>query len=133
MTSAVQQLRVAITTEDHDRLVAFYRDGLGVAVEEQWDNEQGQGTILVMGRATLEVFNEQQAATVDQIEAGRRVTGAIRFALEVPDVNAAVERAVAHGATLVHAVVVTPWGDHNARIQAPDGMQITLFQVMVKP
>jgi hypothetical protein len=25
--------------------------------------------------------------------------------------------------------VVTPWGDHNVRLQDPDGMQITLFQV----
>jgi hypothetical protein len=23
--------------------------------------------------------------------------------------------------------VITPWGDRNARLQAPDGMQLTLF------
>lgn len=23
--------------------------------------------------------------------------------------------------------VTTPWGDRNARVQAPDGMQLTLF------
>ena len=130
MGSSVQQLRVAITTSDYHGLVAFYRDALGGEIEEQWDNEQGLGTILAMGRATLEVFNEQQAGSVDQIEVGQRVSGPFRFALEVPDVDAAVERAVAHGATLVHAPVVTPWGDRNARIAAPDGLQITLFQVM---
>jgi len=25
--------------------------------------------------------------------------------------------------------IVTPWGDLNARVQDPDGLQITLFQV----
>jgi len=132
MNSSVKQLRVAVTTGDYNRLLAFYHDGLGVDIAEQWDNEQGRGTILDMGRATLEIFNQQQAATVDHIEVGWRVSGAIRFALEVPDVNEAVKRAVAHGATLVHATVVTPWGDHNARIQSPEGTQITLFQVMEK-
>ena len=57
------------------------------------------------------------------------MAGQIRFALQVPDLDAALKRALAHGATLVHDPVVTPWGDHNVRIQAPDGMQITLYQV----
>jgi hypothetical protein len=25
--------------------------------------------------------------------------------------------------------VITPWGDRNVRLSAPDGLQITLFQV----
>jgi methylmalonyl-CoA/ethylmalonyl-CoA epimerase len=82
-----------------------------------------------MGRATLELFDEAQAQAIDQIEAGQRVSGQIRFALQVPDVKAAMERLLAHGATLVHPPVTTPWGDYNVRLQDPDGMQITLFQV----
>jgi uncharacterized glyoxalase superfamily protein PhnB len=39
-----------------------------------------------------------------------------------------VDRLLAHGAVLVHQPVMTPWGDLNARLQDPDGMQITLFQ-----
>jgi uncharacterized glyoxalase superfamily protein PhnB len=39
-----------------------------------------------------------------------------------------MERLLASGATLVHPPVLTPWGDYNARLQDPDGMQITLFQ-----
>jgi len=37
------------------------------------------------------------------------------------------QRLVAAGAVQVAPPVVTPWGDHNARVQAPDGMQLTLF------
>jgi methylmalonyl-CoA/ethylmalonyl-CoA epimerase len=82
-----------------------------------------------MGKATLEVFDEKQAQTVDQIEVGRRISGQIRFALQVPDLKAAMQRLLAHEATLVHPPVVTPWGDQNVRFQDPDGMQITLYQV----
>ncbi|NIV95943.1 hypothetical protein GWN42_24915 [candidate division KSB1 bacterium] len=81
-----------------------------------------------MGKATLEVFDEKQADTIDQIEVGRRISGLIRFALQVPDLDAAMERLIAHGATLVHPPVVTPWGDRNVRFQDPEGMQITLYQ-----
>lgn len=124
----VIELRVAVTTSDYERLVKFYCDGLGVEPAAIWDNGQGQALILNMGSATLEIFDETQAQTIDQIEAGKRISGRIRFALQVPDLKAAMERLLANGATLVHPPVVTPWGDTNVRLQDPDGMQITLFQ-----
>ncbi|MFN3491542.1 MAG: VOC family protein [Anaerolineales bacterium] len=85
--------------------------------------------MLEMGKATLEVFDENQAKLIDDMEAGKRVSGQIRFALQVPDLELAMKRLLNHGATLVHPPVTTPWGDYNVRLQDPDGMQITLFQV----
>jgi catechol 2,3-dioxygenase-like lactoylglutathione lyase family enzyme len=128
--SPIRELRVAITTSDYDRLVKFYCDGLGIEPAQIWNNGQGKALILDMGQATLEIFDETQAQTIDQIEAGKRISGQIRFALQVPDLKAATERLLANGAILVHEPVVTPWGDHNVRLQDPDGMQITLFQTV---
>ena len=125
---SISELRVAITTSDYERLVKFYCEGLGIEPAQIWNNGQGRALILDMGHATLEIFDETQAETIDQIEAERRVSGQIRFALQVPDLQTAMERLLAHGATLVHAPVTTPWGDYNVRLQDPDGMQITLFQ-----
>ena len=124
----ILELRVALTTSDYERSVKFYCDGLGLEPEQLWNNGQGRALILSMGNATLEIFDEIQAETIDQIEAEQRISGQIRFALEVPDLKAAMERLLAHGAILVHPPVITPWGDHNVRLQDPDGMQITLFQ-----
>jgi methylmalonyl-CoA/ethylmalonyl-CoA epimerase len=124
----VLQLRIAITTSDYARLIKFYCDGLGIEPAAIWNNDGGAALMLEMGKATLEVFDESHAEAVDQLEAGRRVSGAIRLALQVPDVQSAMERLLANGATLVHPPVLTPWGDYNARLQDPDGMQITLFQ-----
>jgi catechol 2,3-dioxygenase-like lactoylglutathione lyase family enzyme len=131
--SPVIELRVALTTQDYERLARFYSDGLGLKPEQFWDSDQGRSLVLGMGKATLEVFDETQAETVDRIEAGRRVGGRIRLALQVPDLEAATQRALAHGATQVHTPVVTPWGDTNVRLQDPDGTQITLFQVADNP
>jgi catechol 2,3-dioxygenase-like lactoylglutathione lyase family enzyme len=122
-------MRVALTTLDYERLVRFYREGLGLDPAALWANEGGQAAMFLMGRATLEVFDERQAEVVDEIEAERRVSGQVRFAFRVPNLDDALERLLAHGATLVHAPVVTPWGDRNVRVQDPDGLQITLFEV----
>lgn len=127
------ELRVALTTSDYERLVKFYSDGLGLDPAQLWTNDHGQALILEMGQATLEIFDEAHAETVDQIEVGRRVSGPIRFALRVPDLQAAMDRLLAKGAIMLHPPVVTPWGHHNVRLQDPDGLQITLFQVLEQP
>ena len=127
-TSNIFELRVAVTTQDYDRLVKFYCLGLGIEPAAVWNNDGGKALMLNMGNATLEIFDERQAEVVDELEVGKRVSGQIRFALQVPDLKAAMERMLANGATLVHEPVLTPWGDYNVRLQDPDGMQITLFQ-----
>lgn len=128
----VLELRVALTVSDYERSVKFYCDGLGIEPAAIWNNGQGQALVLNMGNATLEIFDEAQAQTIDEIEAGKRISGQIRFALQVPDLKIAMERLLAHGATLIHPPVITPWGDYNVRLQDPDGMQITLFQASDK-
>jgi catechol 2,3-dioxygenase-like lactoylglutathione lyase family enzyme len=124
----ILQLRVALTTNDYERLVRFYCDGLGIEPAAIWNNNGGQVLMLEMGQATLEIFDEAQAEAIDRIEAGKRVSGGVRFALQVPDLESAMKRLLANGAKLVHEPVVTPWGDTNVRFEDPDGMQITLFQ-----
>jgi len=123
----VTELRVALTVEDFDRAVAFYRDALGLEQIADWSSATGRVMVLEAGRATLELFDAAQAESVDAIEAGRRVSGPVRLALRVADSGDMAERLVAAGAERVAPPVITPWGDRNARVQAPDGMQLTLF------
>ena len=127
-SNPIPELRVALTTGDYERLVKFYTVGLGIEPAAVWNNDGGRALMLDMGHAALEIFDEAQAQAIDQLEAGRRISGQVRFALQVPDLQAAMKRLLAHGATLVHPPVLTPWGDQNVRLQDPDGMQITLFQ-----
>lgn len=123
----VTELRVALTVPNFDEALAFYRDALGLREIADWSSDGGRVVVLDAGRATLELFDEAQAETVDLIEAGRRVSGTVRLALEVADSTATARQLVAAGAEEVAAPVTTPWGDRNARLRAPDGMQLTLF------
>jgi catechol 2,3-dioxygenase-like lactoylglutathione lyase family enzyme len=126
---SVIQMRVAITVDDWEKNVEFYKGGLGLDPAALW-TEHGKAQLLNAGEATLEVFDKRQAQSVDELEVGQRVSGPVRLAFQVDDVHAVVKRALEHGGTLVHEPVLTPWNDLNARVLSPDGMQITLFQVM---
>jgi lactoylglutathione lyase len=123
----VHELRVAVTVDDYQEALRFYRDALGLPVLEEWDGADGAGAVLDAGRATLELLSTSQAELVDRVEVGRRVAGPVRLALEVDDSAATADTLAAAGAELIGGPVVTPWSHRNVRLRAPDGMQLTLF------
>jgi methylmalonyl-CoA/ethylmalonyl-CoA epimerase len=123
----VKELRIALTVENYDEALAFYRDALGLRLLEEWNAPGTNGALLEAGRATLEIFDEGQATMVDDLEVGRRVSGAVRFALHVDDSSATAQELERAGAVRLGGPTETPWGDVNVRLQAPDGMQLTLF------
>lgn len=125
--SDVIELRVALTVQDFEEAVAFYRDSLGLTQLEDWSSDIGRVILLDGGKATLELLDEAQAAAVDEIEVGARVSGTVRIALEVADSQMTSRRLIAAGAKEMAPPILTPWGDRNARVRAPDGMQLTLF------
>ena len=124
----VMKMCVAITTDDFDRLSEFYRVGLGLEPTEDWGDEGGRNYVVDMGTAIFEVVDEKQADTIDQIEVGKRVSGKLRFALEVPDLDAAVNRLVEYGANMIQSPKDTPWGDRTARFIDPEGIHLTFFE-----
>ena len=123
----VHQLRVAVTAPDYDEALVFYRDVLGLRVLDAFSSEDGRVTIFDAGRATLELLDPTHAAFVDEVEVGRRVAGHIRLALEVDDSAAAAKALAAAGATVLAEPTRTPWNSLNARLEAPAGLQLTLF------
>ena len=123
----VHQLRVAVTAPDYDEALVFYRDVLGLRVLDSFSSADGRVTILDAGRATLELLDPTHAAFVDEVEVGRRVAGHIRLALEVDDSAATTKALAAAGATVVAEPTRTPWNSLNARLEAPAGLQLTLF------
>jgi len=128
----IREVRIALTVESYEEAVKFYRDGLGLAVVEQWQTAEGKGMILALGpSATLELFDADQATLVDRLEVGRRVSGPVRLAFQVADVEAEVSVLEQAGARVLSHPTLMPWGDHNARIETPDGMQVTLYQVSI--
>ena len=123
----VKELRLVVTADDYDEAVAFYRDVLGLPERESYESEDGRVTILDVERATLEIADPNQADFIDRVEVGRRVAGKYRVAFEVDDSAEATRTLAAAGATVIAEPTRTPWNSLNARLEAPGGLQLTLF------
>lgn len=129
MSDAPKQLRLVVEAEDFEAALRFYRDALGLPELAAFEGEgDARVAILDAGRATLELANPAQKRMIDRVEAGGQPSPRIRVAFEVDDSAGVTHRLEGAGATLVAAPVETPWRSLNARLDAPAGLQLTIFQ-----
>lgn len=126
---AVSELRLVVTADDYDAAVTFYRDVLGLPVSAEYiADDAGRVIILEAGRASLEIGDARHADHVDEVEVGKRVAGHVRVAFGVTDAAAATTRSAEAGAEVIAPPTRTPWNSLNARLEAPAGLQLTLFE-----
>ena len=123
----VTEMRLVVTADDYDEALGFSRDVLGLPPIAVFDSPGRRVTLLGAGRATLELTDTANAQYVDKVEVGRRIAGPIRVAFEVLDTKDMTRRVAAAGATVLAGPTPTPWGSLNARVEAPAGLQLTLF------
>jgi predicted enzyme related to lactoylglutathione lyase len=125
----VRQLRLVVEAEDFERAVRFYRDVLGLPEEEAFGGPgDARVVILDAGRATLEIANPAQKRMIDEVEVGRQVAPRLRVAFEVDDAEDVTRQLTDAGADVLMPPIETPWRSLNARLEAPAGLQITVFQ-----
>ncbi|MCC2316566.1 VOC family protein [Cellulomonas chengniuliangii] len=125
----VRQLRLVVEAEDYEQAVAFYRDVLGMPQEAAFAGDgEARVTILDAGRATLEIANPAQKRMIDDVEVGRQVAPRLRVAFEVEDTAATTGALVDAGAMQLAPPTETPWRSLNSRLEAPAGLQITIFE-----
>ena len=125
----VKELRIILTVDNLDEIIQFYRDVAGFPVSKEWrDENTGNGIILEAGRASLELIDKRDAATIDDIEVGRQIAGPVRLALNIGEnIEGASEKFIAEGAIALADIKQAPWSKVQ-RLQDPSGMQFTLFE-----
>ncbi len=116
-----------MTATDYESALHFYRDVLGLREQEAYEANGGHVVILSAGRATLELNDPPYAEYIDEVEVGTRVAGHVRVCFAVENTSDATDRLVDAGARLVAPPTVTPWETLNSRLEAPAGLQLTLF------
>lgn len=130
----VRQLRLVVQADDFDAALAFYRDVLGLPERAAFEGEgDARVVILEAGVATLELANPAQVRMIDAVEAEGKPSARIRVAFEVDDTEATTEQLVEGGAELLASPRETPWRSLNSRLEAPAGLQVTLFQELEQP
>ena len=127
--SPVRQLRLVVAADQWEESVEFYRDRLGLRVEQTFTDGPARVMILDAGRATLELSNAAQRDLIDTVEVGRTgVAPPLRVCFEVDDAAATTAVLSAAGATVIAPPTRTPWRSLNARLDAPADLQLTVFE-----
>ena len=105
--------RVLIRPADYERSLAFYRDGIGLAV---W-REYGVGTVFFAGQSLIELAGHGQP------NAGGTIW------LQVRDLYATQEELRDRGVPITREARQEPWGLHEMHVIDPDGVMLIFVQV----
>jgi len=119
---------ITILTDDVPRLVAFYRDVLGFAVENPADDYNefvSEGVRFAVCKRTI-LAETTHHARFDEPPRGQ----AFELAFPLPsrdEVDRAYVEITANGATPIQPPATMPWGQRTAFFADPDGTIHELF------
>jgi len=113
----------SFTVNDIDRSLAFYRDVLGFAVKDRW--EQGgvlHGVELVAGNVTFWLGQDDWKKGRDRVKGqGFRI-----YCGTTQDVDTLARQIEERGGTLAEGPRDQPWGGRDFAVVDPDGFKITI-------
>jgi predicted enzyme related to lactoylglutathione lyase len=104
---------------DFDRTLAFYRDGLGLAIAREFGDGDHRGVVFFAGGGLIEVVGTGPP--------GDRSGFALW--LQVRSLDDAVADLASRGVALTRAPSLEPWGLVEAWVDDPDGVRIHLVEV----
>jgi catechol 2,3-dioxygenase-like lactoylglutathione lyase family enzyme len=110
--------RMLIRPADYERSLAFYRDGIGLAI---W-REYGAGTVFFAGQSLIELAGHGR--TDDD---GGTFSGAIW--LQVRDIYHTQRELSERGVPIAREARQEPWGLHEMHVIDPDGVMLIFVQV----
>jgi catechol 2,3-dioxygenase-like lactoylglutathione lyase family enzyme len=115
-------LKIVIRCSDLTASRDFYAEVLGLPVVDEWHEEHGDGCVMSVGDGFLELG--ERGANTSNSPSGHGFD--IQFA--VPDVDAwlsSIDGSWKHGEAKTQ-----PWGERTVRLRDPDGILVTVYQVV---
>ena len=111
--------RTLLHPADLDTTLAFYRDGLGLAVAREFGSGDHRGVVFFAGGGFLEVVGTGPPHGRPGVE----------LWLQVRVMTDSVDELTRRGIVLARPPVLEPWGLLEAWVDDPDGVRIHLVQV----
>jgi predicted enzyme related to lactoylglutathione lyase len=118
--------RTIVHPSDLDRTLAFYQDGLGLAVAREFGSGDQRGVVFFAGGGLLEVTAGDSAPSSSATPPD---PAAVVLWLQVRDLDQALAELAGRGVPVVRPAVLEPWGLIEAWIDDPDGLRIHLVEV----
>lgn len=125
------QFRFAYFTPVFDETVAFYRDGLGMAVSHAWDRSpDDRGALIKAGAGLIEVL-ALPSGSAEHLFDSRPPQGAF-MVIEVEDVDDCYQRALKAKLSVQQDVVDQSWGHRGFCLREPNGLRLYFFRARPK-
>ncbi|MFI7668709.1 VOC family protein [Nocardia sp. NPDC049526] len=109
--------RVILRPADYRATLAFYRDGLGLAIAREYPG----GTVFFAGQSLIEVAAHGGS--------GKSTTFEGALWLQVRDISDAAAELALKGIRIEREPVREPWGLIEMWVRDPDGVPIVLVEV----
>jgi len=135
----VSQLRLVIEVSDWSAALRFYRDALGLGNMYGYATDDVAQLVLEAGKGSIELVHpslpsmDSEAELSDTTEISDPQVPRMRLAFETNNSKALIEELVAAGAKPVIEPTIVPTDSYSGRLEAPDGMPITIFQSLSGP
>jgi catechol 2,3-dioxygenase-like lactoylglutathione lyase family enzyme len=121
--------RTILHPSDLDRSLAFYRDGLGLAVAREFGEGDGRGVVFFAGGGLVEVTGGGPSGSSGSGEPRRPGPAPVVLWLQVRDLGGVLAELSGRDVPVVRPAVREPWGLVEAWIEDPDGLRIHLVEV----
>jgi uncharacterized glyoxalase superfamily protein PhnB len=113
----------SFTVNDLEKSLSWYRDVLGLAVEERWEQDgKLTGVALKAGDVTFMLGQDDWKKGRDR----KKGEGFRLYCTTTQDVDALAERIEARGGKLDQEPRDQPWGTRDFALTDPDGFKITI-------
>jgi PhnB protein len=124
-------VQTLLVVHDAERAIAFYRDVFGA--HEVWRvmhfHRVGHA-VLRIGHSEIVVLDEFLEVDIQSPESATIGAAAPRLLLEIDDVDAVLERAIAAGATVLRRAENQWWGVRTGVIRDPFGYRWSIHSVV---
>lgn len=115
------QFRVVYSPQDYEAAVAFYRDGLGLPVDHEWDFGGGdRGIVFIAGGGMVELIGLMPGQEYVKPQG-------IGLLIQVDDADRWFKLAGERALNVVQEPTTYPWGQRIVRLADPDGIVVSLF------
>jgi predicted enzyme related to lactoylglutathione lyase len=124
----VVQVSVVRHTRNYEGMVEFYRNVLGMSIQQSWDHPGNRGTLLSFG-------GKAPGTVIEVIELGEEAVPGVKpvnvvLSVEVNAVDTWHDQVVQRGGIIAHGLEDAPWGHRSFGIDDPDGFRIWYYQDM---
>ena len=126
--SGLRSAAPSFTVNDLDKSMAWYRDVLGFAVKQRWENEgRLVGAEMTAGGVTFNLGQDDWKMGRDR----QKGQGVRMYVMTDPQIDRVADRIKARGGTLAQEPK-DDWGMRAFSLEDPDGYKITFYTPLKK-